>query len=675
MEIDFSAPVKLLESLFFPPEEVDLHKKAKQGDLEGLLAELNERPHRVDEVRAHTRDSSLSSPLLIAAREGTIQCVEALLDKGADKEFRDFRGNTALILASSRGRLEVVRLLLSRGVNVNVSKNNGCTALMRAALHGHLRIVELLIEHNAHINVKANNGRSALMWAISRGHMEITQYLIEKGADVCAVDPDPDPIALKPSPESDTIGTDNASYDTLFSGDRREKGCLPDLNLRIDIGHGGTLDALQTVFNSNLEQENNAKQDVNTEEEGAGREDNSKERVRDEEETGERVGDGEDVENGGEGKNRNVEEGNRGGEINRNNGKEANGNSEDSMDKLGQNQSLLPKEHLDVNRDSLTAAGKVDENKVNHETSMNVNKRNDDEGGKDGLGTRSAGSESENEGEANDTCNGFKKPIGYGETPLMVACQCRNEAFVCFLLSKGADVNINAQNAQGKTALIIACAETQLTIVRHLLFTGPGALGDRRSNIDVNLAERDGHTALMYAVCYNSASIVRLLMQVGANASLLSEQGLSAKDMAKSRNYSHLVNLIQSFEQPDAADASTSLQVTEGASEVMENVLAAMAQVGVKSSTPSEAFPSLGTSPSSCASADEIPPSHLNSSEKAGAQNSLESLQSKSTSSSSSSSSSIFAKASSSPPKEEWKILSDDDEDFEYYRQKQNKKK
>ena len=55
--------------------------------------------------------------LLWAAKNGQIEAVKLLLDKGANIEAKDKSDRTALVLAVSNGRTEVEELLRKRGAH------------------------------------------------------------------------------------------------------------------------------------------------------------------------------------------------------------------------------------------------------------------------------------------------------------------------------------------------------------------------------------------------------------------------------------------------------------------------------------------------------------------------------------------------------------------------------
>jgi ankyrin repeat protein len=87
----------------------------------------------------------LSPPL------GDSRAVKALLDRGADANARDPKGNTILMLAASSEAfpIDTVQSLIERGADLNAKTTEGKTALDFAKLKGSTPVVELLIKAGA----------------------------------------------------------------------------------------------------------------------------------------------------------------------------------------------------------------------------------------------------------------------------------------------------------------------------------------------------------------------------------------------------------------------------------------------------------------------------------------------------------------------------------------------
>lgn len=90
------------------------------------------------------------TPLYIAARDGNLRAVDALINAGADVNYVCRNGATALFVACENGHLEAVKYLIAAGADVNAACNNGATPLSIAILRKHNAIAELLKAAGAH---------------------------------------------------------------------------------------------------------------------------------------------------------------------------------------------------------------------------------------------------------------------------------------------------------------------------------------------------------------------------------------------------------------------------------------------------------------------------------------------------------------------------------------------
>lgn len=71
------------------------------------------------EPRAQPRSPGGMTPLMFATREGCMECVQALLEKGAKIDQPDPEGVTPLLWAIWNTRFDVAKLLIEKGANVN----------------------------------------------------------------------------------------------------------------------------------------------------------------------------------------------------------------------------------------------------------------------------------------------------------------------------------------------------------------------------------------------------------------------------------------------------------------------------------------------------------------------------------------------------------------------------
>ena len=92
------------------------------------------------------------------------------------------------MLAAENGHIKTVNALIMAVANINAKSSNGWTALMWTAENGHTEIINALIMAGANINAEDKDGRTTLILAARNGHTETVNALIKAGADVNAKD-------------------------------------------------------------------------------------------------------------------------------------------------------------------------------------------------------------------------------------------------------------------------------------------------------------------------------------------------------------------------------------------------------------------------------------------------------------------------------------------------------
>jgi ankyrin repeat protein len=163
-----------------------MHWAAKEGQLE-VVTLLIERGADLT-----VKDRAGKTPLCIAAESGKADVVQRILDASGDRKselvnMQDRLGGTSLMWASALGTPECVELLLSSGAEVNVKDKNGLTPLLWAAGIGDPRTVTMLLDRGADMAVADNlTGDTAIMRAARNGKLESLGVLIERQADVKA---------------------------------------------------------------------------------------------------------------------------------------------------------------------------------------------------------------------------------------------------------------------------------------------------------------------------------------------------------------------------------------------------------------------------------------------------------------------------------------------------------
>lgn len=125
-------------------------------------------------------------PFCIFAFTGFAECVQCLLDAGAEKEFVSSSNYTPLMIAIQNRKPEVVRLLLSRECSPNFRGGLQWSPLHIAARNGNSEIADILIDKRAAINARDSDGNTPLILSAQNGHYGVMKSLMNAGCDINA---------------------------------------------------------------------------------------------------------------------------------------------------------------------------------------------------------------------------------------------------------------------------------------------------------------------------------------------------------------------------------------------------------------------------------------------------------------------------------------------------------
>jgi ankyrin repeat protein len=126
-----------------------LHEAYRRGDLEALRRLLGDPP---DFPNCRGPDGAGEIILEYAIYHSPLAFVGALLEAGADPNYRDHAGFPALIAALSSARpdrCELIELLLASGADIQEPGVNDWTPLHYAAATDDLKAIELLLARGA----------------------------------------------------------------------------------------------------------------------------------------------------------------------------------------------------------------------------------------------------------------------------------------------------------------------------------------------------------------------------------------------------------------------------------------------------------------------------------------------------------------------------------------------
>jgi ankyrin repeat protein len=121
-----------------------------------------------------------------AANQGAAWKIEALLAEGVNPDAADNRGRTPLLFAAAGGHTECMQLLLNAGADpMHFAFVGGAplTALEVAAKYGKVDAIRLLLDAGVPINGTWIKGRMAVTLAVRFGRLEVLEFLLQRGAD------------------------------------------------------------------------------------------------------------------------------------------------------------------------------------------------------------------------------------------------------------------------------------------------------------------------------------------------------------------------------------------------------------------------------------------------------------------------------------------------------------
>nr|KAI8741538.1 serine/threonine-protein phosphatase 6 regulatory ankyrin repeat subunit A-like [Biomphalaria glabrata] len=180
-----SQPKDLLQSLYLVHSNYEALKPTLSTSvLKNRLEELEQ--EEINGVDPSINQLELGfdvTCLMICATFGYTEKGSKLIDEGAAMDIQNCQGLTVLMLASMFQLEDFVEMLILKGADVNIRDRLDMDALMWAVLQGNEVIVKMLVDKQADVNRKTPSGLDALHIAVEKGSTRIVEILLDKNAD------------------------------------------------------------------------------------------------------------------------------------------------------------------------------------------------------------------------------------------------------------------------------------------------------------------------------------------------------------------------------------------------------------------------------------------------------------------------------------------------------------
>ena len=159
---------------------VAIEKSQGNPDCVQLLLDFGADPNKMDNGRR--------IPLTMAICKQYHEITKILLDKGADPN-KEVQGKwSPLVFAIQINDLEIVKLLLAHEICIDKVDDRGLPIIFRPIENNNKDIIGALLGKGISVNVRGKGQTTPLHWAVLHEKKEIIDFLLDRGANIFACD-------------------------------------------------------------------------------------------------------------------------------------------------------------------------------------------------------------------------------------------------------------------------------------------------------------------------------------------------------------------------------------------------------------------------------------------------------------------------------------------------------
>lgn len=153
-----------------------------------LLKKSAEGIRQIVQIGASMENPGGTTPLMLAAGKGFLDCLEVLISLGASINAVNEIEQTALFFAAGNGHKQCLVKLIESGANVDATDVDGGTPFTLAVCGGHLDCAKEIVNQGGSISSLTKERVTPLMLAAQRQKHLVVKWLLEMGADKTAKD-------------------------------------------------------------------------------------------------------------------------------------------------------------------------------------------------------------------------------------------------------------------------------------------------------------------------------------------------------------------------------------------------------------------------------------------------------------------------------------------------------